>query len=1007
MAAFRRGTREGAEDVRRLSTASKDAQAEVAKLGQAAGKAADEVVASAKRAADGFTRDAAGRLRDARSRFIREGEQLGGALGEGVRRGSASSRAGLDDMLPSVTRLVSGARALSTVTAVAGGTVAALQGIPPLLTAIGGGLGALPALAAGAGLSMGTLKLGLSGVGDAIDQVFEPPKDETPFDRLSDSAGRFVVQVGRLKPELLELRRFGHESVFVGLDEELDDFASVTLPFARTQVERFGATWNATFRELLRLGRRPEFLAGLDVAATSADRFFDKVNARIPPTGRALGQLFQSSGVFVDRFGDSLLDYVDEFNMWIGRVESSGDLDRFFADAADSADALLDIGREVFRLIGSISSVDPGADLFRDAADALARFNDEAHNTRDLQSIIASGNTAVRGLIDVMLVLGDAAADMFADPGTTAAIAAYFDVLKSAAQIVSGVVQALGLLPDGVQAAVLAGVALAVTYGKLKGVFGGVMDATSRLNDRLSQIGPTGERAGRGLQNVTVWAGRAAGAFLALQAAQAVLAAVQDDLNPQIEALSRSLADFGRDGKIAGEAARVLGEDMEDLNVGLKFLADTDNSRRQFARWGQDLLETVVPGLDGTNTSLTRTRERVTAMDQALADLVASGDTEAAAAAFRRLAEAHAAEGVSVEELTALFPQYQAALDEAARTADPIAVAERKVSENADLMGQSWEDAARSGRSLTDVFNQLNGEAIGWAQAELDADEAARRLKEALDESNGSLDTHTAEGAAAKQALLDFAVATAAAAQAKLEESGSLEEANAVYQAYRRQLVETLTQMTGNRNEAERLADQYLKMPKEIKTKATPENFNFAISKAKELDNKISGLDGRVVDITFRYGYQGDARAFKNRWGGVYDHARFGGVWRHAAAGVLRDAAMFSTRNPARYAFAEPATGGEAFIPRRGDYNRSLSIWEHVGREWLGVLPPKRSWSVPQMMPSTQRVEVTVRQDGAAGLRPQELAAAVRAALVGVSVQMDGHAVGYVQGRQADIMSRA
>ncbi|MEU4782839.1 phage tail tape measure protein, partial [Micromonospora sp. NPDC023633] len=135
--------------------------------------------------------------------------------------------------------------------------------------------------------------------------------------------------------------------------------------------------------------------------------------------------------------------------------------------------------------------------------------------------------------------------------------------------------------------------------------------ANAEFREELAATGPAGTRAARGLEATTKWAGRAAIAFAALQVAGAVVNKMVGDLNPQVDALSKGLESWGKSGQLAGEAARVLGGDMADLNVGLKFLADTDNDRRKFARWGQDLLEGLVPGLDSTNTSLTRTRERV------------------------------------------------------------------------------------------------------------------------------------------------------------------------------------------------------------------------------------------------------------------------------------------------------------------------------------------------------------------------------------------------------------
>lgn len=60
-----------------------------------------------------------------------------------------------------------------------------------------------------------------------------------------------------------------------------------------------------------------------------------------------------------------------------------------------------------------------------------------------------------------------------------------------------------------------------------------------------------------------------------------------------------------------------------------------------------------------------------------------------------------------------------------------------------------------------------------------------------------------------------------------------------------------------------------------------------------------------------------------NRMGGVYEFARGGVTPAHIASGTL-------------YKYAEPETGGEAFIPRLGNRERSIGIMETVGG-WLDV----------------------------------------------------------------------
>jgi hypothetical protein len=62
---------------------------------------------------------------------------------------------------------------------------------------------------------------------------------------------------------------------------------------------------------------------------------------------------------------------------------------------------------------------------------------------------------------------------------------------------------------------------------------------------------------------------------------------------------------------------------------------------------------------------------------------------------------------------------------------------------------------------------------------------------------------------------------------------------------------------------------------------------------------------------------------------------RWGGIAEHADTGLIRDAKVYRSGSRPLYAFAEPQTGGEAFVPKYGDYGRSTSILDHAAR-WYG-----------------------------------------------------------------------
>jgi len=140
----------------------------------------------------------------------------------------------------------------------------------------------------------------------------------------------------------------------------------------------------------------------------------------------------------------------------------------------------------------------------------------------------------------------------------------------------------------------------------------------------------------------------------------------------------------------------------------------------------------------------------------------------------------------------------------------------------------------------------------------------------------------------------------------------------------RKKLEDQLVTMGFTRVEARKYAGALREIPKSVTTKIKLDD-----DQARQDLNEINRLIQHVPDgystIHVRTTYSGGA-PLPQRWGGVVEHAQ---------SGLLRDANIY---NPGRtmYAFAEPATRGEAFIPRMGDMGRSRAIAEHVVRDWLG-----------------------------------------------------------------------
>lgn len=952
---FRRGTREGADEVRGLKNESKQAQAEVSKLARESVRAQQDLNRFARSGRAGMVdlRAATRSLRDDVTQLTDRSRRLADSFGEV--NGTAGAALATFRQMPAVLArvgrqirdidLAGTARAgralpgalgdlgagrgrvaaigLAAIPAAAGAATAALEGIPPLLTLIGGSLGAIPGLAAGAAAGVGTLALAFGGLGDAVEEVFETPDDADPYSRLSASGKGLVDVLAAQRDALLGVQQIAQNRVFAGLDAEVERMALTTLPFAVRQVERFGDTWNVTFRQAARVARDPQFLNGLDVALGSVDRFFDGINTRIPATGRTLGNLFRSSTPVVDAFGNNLLGMWDDFNSMIDRTARNGDLDAFFADAAQQADALLDIGREIIVLVGRIGGMRQGSTLLRDMADALERFNNSAHDMRNVEGIIATGEAAIRGVVDVLAVLGETLGETLASPATRDAVVAFFDILTAAAEVVGKLVQVFGLLWDPIQSTLIVLAALAILFGRMQTLGGKMADAVGRANDRLAATGPAGERAGRALQATAMWAGRAATALVALQVAAIAIESFSDSA-VKVDALNRSLKEFVQTGEMSGELTRQFGANLEGLSDVAASAGDG-----WFPKLGRSI-EAILPPTKAFNEliyggSFTGDKERFRDLDAQLRQVAEStGDLAGVTRAYQEILKAS---GLNTAELNKLLPETAAWLQQQQGAAHGTTAEQ-------EALNGSMEDAIGIIGSYTRAWKELNGEQLATDEAMLGAKDALDAVKEAFKENKNEITGNSRAALENRIAVGQFAQAAAEAAQAKYEETGSIEKANKVYDDHMGQLRKTLAQAGLTDKQIETLIATFGRIPPSktstvtVRTAEAEEN----LREIKRLSDQIKSK--RVVITVDYYGRETTRSEGRNvpigngvggrRWGGI-DYAMQRG-------GVLE---AFHATSPT-ILMGERATGGEAFIPKVGDRERSVSVGRRA-MEWYGM----------------------------------------------------------------------
>lgn len=398
--------------------------------------------------------------------------------------------------------------------------------------------------------------------------------------------------------------------------------------------------------------------------------------------------------------------------------------------------------------------------------------------------------------------------------------------------------------------------------------------ANAEMLEELRGTGPAGTRAANGLQSVTKWAGRAAAAFVAFEVAQAAISQFQTDLGPQVEAMAAGLADFGKSGQLAGESSRVLGGDLDKLTGTFKLLADESNTRRDWARGLQSGLEGIIPGLDGADTSLKRTKERITAMDQALSQLVAGGRATEAAATFDRLAQALATDGVSMEEFRAQFPQYVAAVEVAGKKT-------AETTESVDDLGDTAQGASGQMMALSTSIDDLFQVQITADRAALKLADSTNALTEELLKGKRTLALNTEEGRKNRAAILDQLDAIEANRDARVRGGETLEKASELYQKDIDGLKKIMKQAGFTTTQINDLTSAYEDIPGKVTTKVSATGVADTEAQLKRLSVYQQALKKGVIPKGFHGPIIGeDGKAYADGgWTGP------GGKWD--AAGVV------------------------------------------------------------------------------------------------------------------------
>lgn len=315
-------------------------------------------------------------------------------------------------------------------------------------------------------------------------------------------------------------------------------------------------------------------------------------------------------------------------------------------------------------------------------------------------------------------------------------------------------------------------------------------------------------------------------------------------------------------------------------------------------------------------------------MGDQLGLLVQGGQAEEAARQFEMLSDKWVAGGGSVEDLKELLPGYSDALAEvdnqqklAAGSSEPLTTGFTGIATTAEDAEKAMDDLSKQLRALFDAEFAVEVATDAFEQGLHDLTQAAK-------DNGKALDGNSEEALANREAMRSAVDGAFGLIDAMARSGASADELARKTAELKQRLYDQAIQAGYSREAAQRYADSLDGIPGVVNTIIQAQTAD-AMSKLNAVSQKLAALNGTTADVAVRYRETGGGTLVR----GVSIANADGGVWDYYADGGFSEnhVAQFAPAGANRV-WAEPETGGEAYIPLAASKrDRSVAIWEETG----------------------------------------------------------------------------
>lgn len=291
---------------------------------------------------------------------------------------------------------------------------ASISGIAQLAVAIQdlvGNIALLPAVGASAGIVIGTLTLGLRGLGDAI--AADKTKDLTEaLKKLSENGKKFVLTVRDLKDEFEGLGKAVQQELLAGLNSEVEKLAKVLLPVLSKGFTGVAKELNASALALTEFIRKGQTISDISRIFDNTQRSVFVFRRSLEPLAQAFRDLAAVGSDFLPVIAADLGGAAKRFGDFIAQARETNTLKFMFENAIQAA-------RDLFGILGNLGGI----------------FGALLDNAR-----LAFGN---RGLLGFIRDVTGSLDDFFNSIEGQVALLSFFDSVGRAADVVIPILKQL------------------------------------------------------------------------------------------------------------------------------------------------------------------------------------------------------------------------------------------------------------------------------------------------------------------------------------------------------------------------------------------------------------------------------------------------------------------------------------------------------------------------------------------------------------------------------------